>query len=902
MNYGKKGSKKRQAELTSKGIMYGKKMRVIFCKVLLVCCFAVAIIGGSLGFGVYKGILDSAPSIDDIDATPTGYLTTVLDNQGNEIATLVASGSNRKNVTIDEIPINLQHAFVALEDSRFYEHNGIDLTGIIRAGVTGIASGGNFSQGASTITQQLLKNTVFTEWTSETSFIDKLERKIQEQYLAVQLEKKVSKNWIMENYLNAINLGQNTLGVAVASERYFGKDVSELTLSECAVLAAITQNPSRFNPISNPEKNAERRMKVLNNMLDQGFISQSEYDEAVADNVYDRIQLVNVELQDNGINSYFIDELTDQVIRDLVEQKGYTETQAYKTLYQSGLTIYSTQDMDIQNIADEEVNNQDNYTSSPKVSFSYRVSICSTDGSVKNYSEQTMLSYYKNKDNPNFKSTNYSINFASEEDADAAIEQYKADIMQEGDEIVDGSETVIYTLQPQASLTVIDQSTGEVKAIVGGRGDKTASKTLNRATDTTRQPGSTFKILAAYSAALDAGGLTLASVQDDAPYTYAGANGKSVNNYDRRYRGFTTLREAITDSINIVTVKTLAQAGVSLGWQYVQEYGFTTVDSRDMNEALALGGITQGVSNLELTAAYAAIANQGTYIKPKFYTKILDHDGNVLIDNTTPESHTVIKDTTAWLLTSAMEDVMTSGTGTSAYFGSSMAQAGKSGTTTSSRDALFAGYTPYYTCAVWGGYDDNAMQKGSDTNYPKRIWKAVMKRIHENLAYKDFTKPSGIVAVAVCKESGKLPIEGVCDHDPRGNCVITEYFAQGTEPTEYCDHHTVANICTASNMLAGSYCPAETVTTGVYVTGGSETTEDAPYLLTDAFLSQTCTVHNEFNSTYTGTNSFPGSTGVNPIGADPAGDAATPDASTTTTNPNTTTDPAATTDQSVDGQ
>ena len=855
----------------------------------LLTLFIVVFLG--VGCGLVAIGLDGDKDVSDIHPPASSQ---ILDMNGNLITNIHAT-ENRTLVTLDKIPANLQNAFIAVEDNRFYEHNGIDVKGILRAGMKALTTG-DFSEGASTITQQLLKNTVFTEWTSETSFIDKLERKIQEQYLAVQLEKKVSKNWIMENYLNAINLGQNTLGVAVASERYFGKDVSELTLSECAVLAAITQNPSRFNPISNPEKNAERRMKVLNNMLDQGFISQSEYDEAVADNVYDRIQLVNVELQDNGINSYFIDELTDQVIRDLVEQKGYTETQAYKTLYQSGLTIYSTQDMDIQNIADEEVNNQDNYTSSPKVSFSYRVSIRSTDGSVKNYSEQTMLSYYKNKDNPNFKSTNYSINFASEEDADAAIEQYKADIMQEGDEIVDGSETVIYTLQPQASLTVIDQSTGEVKAIVGGRGDKTASKTLNRATDTTRQPGSTFKILAAYSAALDAGGLTLASVQDDAPYTYAGANGKSVNNYDRRYRGFTTLREAITDSINIVTVKTLAQAGVSLGWQYVQEYGFTTVDSRDMNEALALGGITQGVSNLELTAAYAAIANQGTYIKPKFYTKILDHDGNVLIDNTTPESHTVIKDTTAWLLTSAMEDVMTSGTGTSAYFGSSMAQAGKSGTTTSSRDALFAGYTPYYTCAVWGGYDDNAMQKGSDTNYPKRIWKAVMKRIHENLAYKDFTKPSGIVAVAVCKESGKLPIEGVCDHDPRGNCVITEYFAQGTEPTEYCDHHTVANICTASNMLAGSYCPAETVTTGVYVIGGSETTEDAPYLLTDAFLSQTCTVHNEFNSTYTGTNSFPGSTGVNPIGADPAGDASTPDASTTTT------DPAATTDQSVDGQ
>lgn len=618
----------------------------------------VVIIGGSLGFGVFKGILDSAPSIDDIDATPTGYLSVVLDNQGNQTATLVASGSNRKNVTIDEIPLNLQHAFVAIEDARFYDHHGIDIQGIARAAFVGITSG-RFSEGASTLTQQLLKNTVFTEWTSERSPADKIERKIQEQYLAIQLEKKVDKDWIMENYLNAINLGQNTLGVAVASERYFGKEVSDLTLSECAVLAAITQSPNKFNPITNPDKNAERREKVLRNMRDQGWITQSEYDEAMADNVYDRIQLVNVELQATNINSYFIDELTDQVINDLVAQKGYTETQAYKALYQSGLTIYSTQDMAIQQIADEEVNNQDNYSETPKTSFSYRVSIRSADGTVKNYSEQTMLSYYRNPESAHYKSKAYSINFADEEAAAEAIEQYKADIMQEGDAIVEGSEALVYTLQPQASLTIIDQSTGEVKAIVGGRGDKTGNKTLNRATDTTRQPGSTFKIIAAYSAALDAGGLTLASVQDDAPFYYTGTE-TPVNNYDRRYRGFTTLREAITSSINIVTVKTLAQIGKELGWQYVQDYGFTTVDSRDITESLALGGITIGVSNLELTAAYAAIANSGTYIKPKFYTKILDHNGNVLLDNTNSESHTVIKETTAWLLTSAMEDVMTS--------------------------------------------------------------------------------------------------------------------------------------------------------------------------------------------------------------------------------------------------
>ena len=686
MNYGKKSTQKREKELTSKSTMIRKKFYVIFCKSLLVCVFAVMVIGACSGVGVIRGIIASAPTIDDIVATPTGFLSTVLDANGNQTATLVASGSNRRAVTIDEIPKNLQHAFVAIEDERFYEHNGIDVTGIIRAGVKGVASGFHFSEGASTITQQLLKNTVFTSWTSESSMADKFERKFQEQYLALQLEKVVDKDWILENYLNAINLGQNTLGVGVASERYFGKDVSDLTLSECAVLAAITQNPSKYNPITNPQENSKRRMKVLNNMKDQGYISQEEYDEAVADNVYDRIQLVNIESETNSINSYFVDELTDQVIQDLVEQKGYTETQAYKALYQGGLTIYSTQDPEIQAICDDEVNNLDNYPTAPKVSFSYRLSVRSADGSISNYSEQTMLSYYQSSNK------SFSINFNSEEEAAAAIEQYKTDIMKDGDTIVNGSETVTYTLQPQAALTIIDQSTGNVKALVGGRGDKTANKTLNRAADTTRQPGSTFKIIAAYAPALDAGGLTLASVQDDAPYNYGSGQGGAVNNYDNRYRGFTTLREAITNSINIVTVKTLAQIGPSLGYDYICDFGITTVGlDESSNETLALGGLTHGVTNLELTAAYATIANSGTYIKPKFYTKILDHDGNVLIDNTEPVSHTVLKDTTAWLLTDAMKDVMTQGTGTPAYFGSSMAQAGKSGTTTKNRDALFAG-------------------------------------------------------------------------------------------------------------------------------------------------------------------------------------------------------------------
>ena len=822
MNYGRKSTAKKEKELLSKGTMIRKKFTVIFAKTLLVCLIAFTVVGGCAGYGVYKGIVDSAPNIHDIDATPTGYLSTVLDNQGNETATLVASGSNRVYVTIDEIPLDLQHAFVAIEDARFYEHNGIDITGIVRAGITGITSG-RFSQGASTITQQLLKNNVFTDWTSESSFADKMERKIQEQYLAIQLEKVEDKDWILENYLNTINLGQNTLGVQAASQRYFNKDVSELTLSECAVIAGITQNPSRYNPVSNPDANAERRTKVLNNMLDQGYIDQAAYDTAMADNVYDRIQIVDSETASDNINSYFVDALTEQVIDDLMEVKGYTETQAYKALYEGGLTIYSTQDPSIQQICDEEVNNADNYGSETKYSCSYRLTIQKADGTYQNYSEQTMLSYYQSKN------SKYNIDFDSKEAVDAAIEQYKADIMEDGDTIVPNGESITYTMQPQASMTVIDQSTGEVKAIVGGRGDKTANKTLNRATDTKRQPGSTFKILSAYAPALDIGGMTLASVQDDAPYTYSNAAHTPLNNYDKSYRGFTTIREGITYSINIVAVKTLTDIGVDIGYEYLQNFGFSTLCDSDRTQALALGGITNGVTNLELTAAYATIANGGTYTKPRFYTKILDHDGNVLIDNT-PQTHTVLKETTAWLLTNAMEDVLTNGTGRPAHF-NGMPQAGKSGTTSSDRDALFAGYTPYYTCVVWGGYDDNA--ELSYTTYPKTLWKSVMGRIHENLDYKDFDKPDGITTATVCKKSGKLAVAGLCDSDPRGSMVESEYFASGTVPKDYCDHHVRVTIDLSTGGIATDTCPEELRSSNVYITGGSAGTQDAPYLLTD---------------------------------------------------------------------
>ena len=800
MNYGKKSTRKQQKALVSKSTMIRKKFYVIFCKALLICFFAVIIVGGCSALGVISGIIDSAPTIEDIDATPTGFLSTVLDSTGKETATLVASGSNRKYVTIDEIPKDLQYAFVAIEDERFYEHNGIDLKGILRAGVKGITTG-HFSEGASTITQQLLKNNVFTDWTSEDSLADRFKRKFQEQYLALELEKVMDKDTILINYMNTINLGQNTLGVEAASRRYFNKSVSDLTLSECAVIAGITKNPSRLNPITHPEANAERREKVLKDMMDQGYITEEERAEALADDVYSRIQIADSENEDASVNTYFVDALVDDVMEDLIAS-GYNETQAFTLLYSGGLKIYSTQDPKIQQICDNAFADESNFPANTKWYLNYELTIDRANGDRENVSTEMFRSYWKENRSPN-----YNLIYASQEEAYQDIEAYKADVMNSGDEVY--GENISLTPQPQVSLVVEDQSTGCIVAMVGGRGAKTGSRTLNRATDTTRQPGSTFKIVSTYAPALDSAGLTLATVINDAPFNYVG--GRPVANwYGEQYRGLSSLRDGIRDSMNIVTVKTLTLITPQLGFDYLKSFGFTTLAEReeingeifsDIQQTTALGGLTHGVTNEELNAAYACIANSGTYIKPKLYTKVLDHDGNIILDNTMPQSKQVIKETTAFLLTDAMVDVVTSGTGGSVNFGN-MAIAGKTGTTSDYNDVWFSGYTPYYTATTWAGFDNNVKLTGDEKNLAKKMWRVVMSQIHEDLPSKSFSVPSGIVTATVCSRSGKQPIAGLCDSTLR-----TEYFAEGTVPTETCDVHYAGQICQYSNLPAREFCP-----------------------------------------------------------------------------------------------
>lgn len=842
MDFSKKGTLKKQHQIKSASRKFASKAGVSLFRVLLVSLVFLFIVGSVAGFGILKGLADSAPGIDQINVVPTGFTTNIYDKDGKIIKSLYAVGANRVYVTIDQIPEVVRNCFISIEDERFYEHKGIDVRGIFRVVFQGIKQG-NFDAGASTLTQQLIKNQVF-DGGAEDNFTDRFIRKIQEQYLAIQLENKLDKNSILEYYLNTINLGASTYGVQTASKRYFNKNVDQLDLSEAAVIAAIAQSPTNMNPINHPENNAERRANILENMKNQGYCSEAEYTEAVNDDVYSRIQNINEEQDVTSYNSYFVDELIEQVMEDLQEKKGYTYTQAYNALYSGGLSIYTTQDTKIQSIVNDVYSNQDYFPELGKGSYwelIYKLSVQKENGTTIHYQHKDFAEFF-HYDSP------ISTYFDSKKEAQEKIKEFKAAKVKKGDIVL--GETINLVIQPQSSMVIMDQSNGQVAAIMGGRGKKQGSLTLNRATNTKRQPGSTFKVLSTYLPALDSAGMTLASVIDDARYKYPDSD-KYVRNWNgESYEGLTTLRRAIYRSMNIVTVKTLAQVTPQVGFDYLKKLGFTTlVDSRtdqngkvfsDINLSLALGGITDGVTNLELTGGFAAIANGGVYTEPIFYTKIIDHDNKVLLENK-PTTNQVMKESTAFLLTSAMEDVVKTGTGTLVRFPNiSMPIAGKTGTTSDTNDLWFAGFTPYYTAAIWSGFDNNLKQK--DTNYQKIIWRDIMERIHKELGLetKTFTKPDSIVEVKICTKSGKRAVDGLCDKYVGGSTVRTEYFARGTEPTEKCDVHVKVNVCKVSNEIAGDLCPADSLKEAVYlIKEETSPTGDTPFILP----KKTCSVH-----------------------------------------------------------
>jgi len=760
-------------------------------KVALIVAVIIGFAVAGAALGTVFGILQSTEMLNTSDVMPDSYTSVIYDDEGNAVDKLHGS-ENREYVKLSAITKNMQNAVVAIEDERFFSHNGIDMKGIMRAMVENIKTM-EFSQGASTITQQVIKNEVLTNEKS-------LTRKIKEQYLAVSLEnaleeqlgsKEDAKKYVLELYLNTIALHHGLHGVEAASQYYFGKHASELTLAESAMIAGITKHPSKYAPDANEEESRNRQLTVLSKMLKLDMITQEQHDAAVAEDVFGHLVCKSTdEEQGNAKHNWFVDAAVQQIKKDLVEEKKMSEAQASNLIYNGGLQIHTTMDTYMQNTAEAAFKNDNNFPAGDgSLDVTYLISVLDTE----NPDDSKNQSHYER-----------NATVFSQEEADAFVESVKEELLDETHTLVLDKLTVSKSLQ--AAMVIMDQENGHIKALVGGRGEKPGDSVFNRATQALRQQGSTMKPLAAYAPAIDTGLLMPGSIIMDEPVTYGSWSPK---NWDGKYIGPTTARQGIWHSMNVLAVKTFTMVGAETAYDYLLDFGFTTIDDRDKAATTALGGLTQGVSVLEETAAYASIANGGTYYEPIYYTVVYDHDGNVLLDNEKQETHRVLKETTAYMLTDMMRDVITRGTGGQAGI-SGMNVAGKTGTTNDTIDLTFYGYTPYYTGGIWMGYDTQKEIKSAGNAHLK-IWRSVMADIHshEGLANKNFERPDGLTTVTYCSASGLTPTE-LCSLDYYGktthsDLATTDFGA----PEGVCELHQTFDICKETGKIASPNCPPD---------------------------------------------------------------------------------------------
>ncbi|MEG2119241.1 MAG: transglycosylase domain-containing protein, partial [Pseudoflavonifractor sp.] len=661
-----------------------------------------------------------------MDLSTTMYYTDKKTGNLQELRTIYGT-ENRIRVSFSDLPEDLVNATIAIEDKRFPKHHGVDWIRTVK-GVINMFTGQDI-QGGSTITQQLIKNI-----TNEDEVT--VQRKILEIFRALEFEKKYSKDQILEWYLNYIYLGEHCNGVATASYVYFGKDVSELSLAECASLISITNNPSIYNPyLSGKDENGQpdpnwgrknntsRALLVIYNMLhEQKTISQAEYDAAKAE-LKAGLNYVRGagEKREETIYTWYEDQVISDVIADLAAQ-GISEKVATDMVYYGGLQIETCLDPEVQAIVDSV------------------------------YEDMANLPY------------------------------------------TSGSGQ-----QLQSSVVLVDPA-GNVTALSGGMGEKAASRLRSRATAAKRSPGSAFKPLSVYAPAIDMGLITPASVYDDSPYQLLSGNPYPSNAYGY-YKGLMTVRDAVQISSNCVAIKALTdltpQASfdfltTKMGFQNSLVYARESKGKIKTDIALAplsMGGLTDGVSVMEMAGAYSVFPRGGTYLRPRTYTRVLDAEGHVLLDNTTDRVPVpAVKDTTAYYINSMLKNVVNArpGTGTEAQF-DGMTIAGKTGSTNQNKDRWFVGYTPYYTAAVWTGYDQQERIKANG-NPSAQLWNKVMSKVHEGLEDKDFAKPDGLAGVLVCKDSGMLASES-CKMDPRGSRVYTAYYFAGDAPTQFCTVH-----------------------------------------------------------------------------------------------------------------
>ena len=664
----------------------------------------------------------------------------VLDKDGKEIANL-STDEKRKIISLSEMSDYLPKAYIAIEDKRFYNHNGVDIqrtAGAILGAVTG-----NDRGGGSSITQQLVKNITDEKARSGLAGIV---RKMKEWSKAVQVERMISKDQILELYLNVIFVGgDNIHGVELGATYYFNKSAKDLDLAECAFLAGINNSPNAYNPYDTEKDRSEtikkRTLTVLKEMKTQGYIeSEEEYNAAVA-KVEAGLTFKKGNTSSTYSYSYHTQAAIEQVVQQVMKEKGLSEDFARKYVYSSGLKIYSTQDTTIQARVEEETN---------KTKYVVK-------GKVK----------------------------------DPKTGEIKND-------------------HTQAAFVIIDHSTGYVVGCSGGLGEREGS-TLNRATQSVRQPGSAIKPIADIAPALQEKVITASTVYDDV-LTEFGGNYHPKND-GKKYLGLINIRQVIAYSQNVPEVKIMRELTPGKSIDYLRKFGITTLykngenkEKDDEHLSLAIGGVADGISPLEMAAAYAAIANDGVYITPTFYTKVTDSSGTVVL-TPTQEKTRVISEQNAYIVKTILKEPVTYGTATYCSI-SGMDVAAKTGTTDNSYDRWLCGMTPYYAAACWFGYDKQEEVTGFGTNPAGQIWSSIMKDVHSTLAKKTFTKPSGIVEAKVCKTTGGLAVSSCTD-------TYTEIFTQDNMPTK-CEGHGTQTICTESGKIANEYCPADKVKTVSY--------------------------------------------------------------------------------------
>ena len=720
-----KEENKKQSNKSSKENRKKVKKRKIV-KRIFKFLFILGIILVLCAIGLIIGVASGTDKLTKEDLVFKNLTTFIYDKNGNEYAT-IHGGENRIVAKLKDMSPYLPKAFIAIEDERFETHFGIDIKRTGRAVLTWVTNSGSSSFGGSTITQQLVKNITDDK---ASNGVEGVMRKLREWVRAVQVETWLTKDEIMEMYLNIIYLGDGAYGVQTASYTYFGKDVKDLTLAECAVIAGITHAPEAYDYNKNLEKLKNRQETVLDKMLELGMITKEQHIEAVN-------QKLEFKRESTATStSYITEAIIEEVIADIQKEKNTTKAVASKMVYSDGLKIYTNIDPNIQSAME------------------------------KVYSDNT---YFP----------------------------------------LDSS----YNERPQSAMVIMDYKTGAVVGLVGGAGDKVVQRGLNRATDSARQPGSTIKPIAVYGPGIDTKKITAGTVYDD---VYTNFNGYDPGNWTGGYAGLSTVRKGIEKSMNIVAVKALRDIGVTTGYNYLTKMGVTTLTTGDQSLSLALGGLTKGIIPIEMCGAYATIANNGTYIEPSLYKKVVDKSGNVLIEDK-QETRKVFSPQAAYITLDMMRDVVRGSNGTATYINvGGNPVAAKTGSTDSNKDRWFCGITPYYVGSVWYGFDQPKRVRVSGQNPAAKIWNAVMKEAHKGLEVKSFNKPSGITSVTICTDSGKLA-GSLCSNDQRGNRTRSELYISGTEPTETCDIHVSVNICSESGLVATSNCPIESTVSQVFI-------------------------------------------------------------------------------------